>query len=61
MIKDYVKYDGHDVEPVHYFFQAEEGQVNLIYAMPYQKHCFIILRTLIDQELFYLDLQEYQQ
>ena len=29
--KDYVKCDEHDVEPVHIFFQAVEGQVNLIW------------------------------
>ena len=27
--------------------------------MPYQKHCFIIVRFLKSQKFFYLDLQEY--
>ena len=35
-VKDYVKYDGHNVEPIHFFFfffffQVVEAQVNLIW------------------------------
>ena len=43
--KDYVKYSGHGVEPVHIFFQVVEGQVNLIWwKVVYNT----ILKTLLD-------------
>ena len=63
-VKDYVKYDGHDIESVHVFL-SESGGTGKSYLMkvitPYQKHCFIVVKTLRNQEFFFLDLQEYQQ
>ena len=65
--KDFVKYDGYDFEPVHIFRSGSGGtgkshlvKVIYSYTTQYQKHCFIIVRTLRNQEFFYLDLQEYQ-
>ena len=66
--KDSVKYDGNDFEPVHIFRSGSGGtgkshlvKVMYSYTTQYQKHCFFIVRTLRNQEFFYLDLQEYQQ
>ena len=41
--KHYVKYDGHDVEPVQIFLSSSGGTGR---SLPYQKHCFITVRIL---------------
>ena len=63
--KDYVIYDAHNAEPIHVFLSGSGGTgksqlVKVIYN-PYQKHCFISVKTQKNQEFFCLGLQEYQQ
>ena len=63
--KDYVKYNGHNVEPAHIFLSGSGGTgkshlVKVIYNA-ISKLCFIILKTLKNLEFLCFDLQEYQQ
>ena len=64
-VKDYVKYDGHNVEPIHTFLPGSGGTAKShlvkVFTTPYQKYCFITVKTHKNQEFFYLDLQEYQR
>ena len=63
LAKDYVKYDGHNVEPVHIFLSGS-GSIGKSHLV---KVISKILKTLLyhckgpkNRELVYLDLQEYQ-
>ena len=65
LAKNNMKYDRHNVESVHIFLSGRggTGKSHLIKVInnATSKHCFINLRTLRNQQYFYLDLQEYQQ
>ena len=61
-VKDYVKYDGRNVEPVHIFLSGSKGTGKshlLKYIMPCQKHCFTTIKTQKSRAFFYSELQEY--
>ena len=61
--KNFVKYDGHEPVQIILSGSGRTGKSHLVKVIynAIRKHCFIIVRTLRNQEFFYLDLQEYQQ